>query len=74
MSDLPLPSSKGSGINGFYRGVLREMKHVTWPTRAEAMRLTGVVLGTCGLLALVLTGFSLGLEMLLGLIGIGRGK
>ena len=47
------------------------MKHVNWPTRQEALRLTGVVLGICGLLAFVLTALSFGLEMVLKLIGIG---
>lgn len=71
MSNLPLPDSKGRGIQGFYRDITREMKHVNWPTRQEALRLTGVVLGICGLLAFVLTALSFGLEMILKLIGIG---
>lgn len=63
---------KGRGLQGFYKDVLREMRHVNWPTRQETFRLSGTVLGVCALLALVLTGLSLGLEQLLNLIGIGR--
>ena len=62
---------RGKGISGFYRDVVREMKHVNWPTRQEATRLTGVVLGVCVLLALVLTALSLGLEQILHALGIG---
>lgn len=71
MSQPPIPDIKGRGIQGFYRDVVREMKHVNWPTRQESTRLTGVVLGVCGLLALVLTALSFALEMLLKVIGIG---
>ncbi|MBS1721560.1 MAG: preprotein translocase subunit SecE [Armatimonadetes bacterium] len=67
----PLPDIKGRGISGFYRDVTREMKHVTWPTRQEAIRLTGVVLGVCGMLALILTAASWVLEMGLKLLQIG---
>lgn len=70
-STPPIPDIKGRGISGFYRDVMREMKHVNWPTRQESTRLTGVVLGVCGLLALVLTGLSFGLEVLLRMVGIG---
>jgi preprotein translocase SecE subunit len=35
------------GVKGFYKDVVREMKHVTWPKPAEATRLTGVVLAVC---------------------------
>lgn len=43
---LPIPRSK-RGIKGFFSEVGREMKKVSWPTRAETNRLTGVVLGVC---------------------------
>jgi len=67
----PVPDIRGRGIAGFYRDVLREMKHVTWPTRSETTRLTGVVLGICVMLALVLTALSFVLEQVLHIIGIG---
>lgn len=68
----PVPNIKGRGIQGFYRDVVREMRHVTWPTRQEAFRLSGTVLGICALLTLVLTGFSAGLEQILLFVGIGK--
>ena len=67
----PIPDIKGRGISGFYRDVLREMKHVNWPTRQEAFRLSGTVLGVCGLLAVLLTTLSFVLEQGLKIIGIG---
>ena len=51
---LPLPKSKG-GLKGFYNEVVREMKKVTWPTRSETNRLTGVVLAVTILCVTVLT-------------------
>jgi len=70
-STPPIPDIKGKGVTGFFRDVRREMKHVNWPTRQESTRLTGVVLGVCGLLAVVLTALSVGLETILQMIGIG---
>jgi preprotein translocase SecE subunit len=43
---LPIPRSK-RGLRGFLSEVGREMKKVSWPSRAETNRLTGVVLGVC---------------------------
>jgi preprotein translocase subunit SecE len=54
---MPVPRSK-RGFKGFYREVSREMKHVHWPTRQETTRLTGVVLGVCLLVVLLLTALS----------------
>ena len=45
------------GIVGYFRGVWSEMGKVTWPTREETTRLTGVVLG-------VTIAFALGLGAL----------
>ena len=67
---VPVPKFH-RGIKGFYTDVIREMKHVTWPTRQEALRLTGVVLAVCVLIAVMLTLLSLGFETILGAIGIG---
>ncbi len=50
---LPIPGSK-RGIKGFIREVGREMKKVSWPTRAETNRLTGVVLGVCLLVGTIM--------------------
>lgn len=67
----PVPDIKGRGIQGFYKDVVREMKHVNWPTRQETTRLSGTVLGVCGLLAVLLTGLSFLLEQALRILGIG---
>lgn len=50
---LPIPRSK-RGLRGFLNEVSREMKKVSWPTRAETNRLTGVVLGVCFLIGTVM--------------------
>jgi preprotein translocase SecE subunit len=55
MSEVPKGPKPGSvpvpklrrGVKGFYRDVIREMKHVTWPRPQETTRLTGVVLIVC---------------------------
>ena len=50
---LPIPRSK-RGLRGFFNEVGREMKKVSWPTRAETYRLTSVVLGVCCLVTAVM--------------------
>jgi preprotein translocase SecE subunit len=51
---VPIPKSK-RGLKGFFNEVLREMKKVSWPTKTETNRLTGVVLIVCaGLVVLFL--------------------
>lgn len=62
--DLPMPNLKRRGLKGFYRDVIREMRHVTWPSRAETNRLTGVVLAVCLLVIVILTALSLVFEQL----------
>ncbi len=64
---VPLPSSK-KGPRGFFRDVKLEMKHVTWPRHNEAWRLTGVVIGVCGLVAVMLLVFSVVVDVLVKLI------
>lgn len=49
---VAMPNIAKRGFKGFWRDVQREMRHVTWPTRAETNRLTGVVLAV-SLLAIV---------------------
>ncbi len=51
---MPLPSSK-RGLKGFYRDVMRELRHVTWPTQRESVRLTGIVLAVCFFVTALLT-------------------
>lgn len=55
-ADVPVPNLKRRGVSGFLADVRREMKHVTWPTRKEATRLTGVVLAVCFAAVLLLYG------------------
>ena len=50
---VPVPRMR-RGIKGFYRDVIREMKHVTWPTPQETTRLTGVVLAICTMIVAML--------------------
>jgi preprotein translocase subunit SecE len=51
---LPIPKSR-RGVKGFFAEVGRDMKKVSWPTRPETTRLTGVVLAVCAILVTVLT-------------------
>ncbi|RYG38307.1 preprotein translocase subunit SecE [bacterium] len=51
---LPVPKSR-RGTKGFFNEVLREMKKVSWPSKAETHRLVYVVLAVCGILVAVLT-------------------
>ena len=62
MSDSPKGPKTGSvpvpkmrrGVKGFYKDVIREMKHVTWPKPQETTRLTGVVLAVCAMIVVLL--------------------
>jgi preprotein translocase SecE subunit len=49
-------------VVGYFRGVSMEMRKVTWPSRDETTRLTGVVLG-------VTIAFAIGLGILDGFFG-----
>lgn len=40
---IPRPSSGGFGL-AFFGGVISELKKVTWPSRQQTTRLTGLVL------------------------------
>lgn len=61
---MPMPKF-GKGPRAFYRDVVREMKHVSWPSQKDTTRLTGVVFAVCGLVAILLLVLSLGFEQLL---------
>lgn len=39
---------------GFFRNIIAELKKVSWPTRDEAIRLTGIVLLVTAVLSLIL--------------------
>jgi len=64
---LPVPKSK-RGLKGFFNEVGREMKKVSWPTKSETNRLTGVVLAVCGLVVAILTAMSYAFETITNLI------
>jgi preprotein translocase subunit SecE len=52
-----MPKSR-RGLKGFYNEVVREMKKVSWPTRAETNRLTFVVLVVCAGLVVIFISLS----------------
>ena len=41
-------------LTGYFVGSWQEIKKVTWPTKNQAIKLTGIVLGFCLVSALVL--------------------
>ncbi|HXH60428.1 MAG TPA: preprotein translocase subunit SecE [Fimbriimonadaceae bacterium] len=55
---VPMPKMR-RGPKGFYRDIIREMKHVNWPTPQETTRLSGVVLAVCIFIVLLLMGSAL---------------
>ncbi len=63
----PLPDLR-RGMKGFLRGVQQEMKRVTWPSRKETTRLTGVVLGVCGLITIFLALLSGAFDVLMKIL------
>lgn len=64
---VPIPKSK-RGLKGFFNEVGREMKKVSWPTRAETIRLTTVVLIVCAGLVVLFTFLSIIFDTLVGLL------
>lgn len=64
---LPIPKSR-RGLKGFFAEVGREMKKVSWPSRSETNRLTGVVLAVCGIVVVILTLLSIVFETFINLI------
>lgn len=45
----------------FFEDVVKEMKKVTWPTKAELMESTKVVIVVC----IILAGFTYGIDMII---------
>lgn len=56
------------GIGEFFKGVVREMKRVTWPTKKELTRYTLVVIATVTFMAIFFAVVDLGISSLLRLI------
>lgn len=72
-TSLPTPKFKKSrGIKGFLTDVGREMKKVSWPTRQETNRLTGVVLAVCLMLVVILTVLGFVFEQVINFITKGQ--
>jgi preprotein translocase subunit SecE len=58
-------SAIGQDFVGFAREAVRETKKVVWPSRREAMQITGVVFGFVFIMALFLWGTDKLLEVVL---------
>jgi preprotein translocase SecE subunit len=52
-STAPIPKPK-RGVKTYLAEVSRELKKVSWPSKEETTRLTGVVLAVCGLVIVIL--------------------
>lgn len=63
----PVPRSP-RGIKSFFADVVREMKKVTWPTRSETNRMTGIVLAVCALVVGILTIMNIVADTLVGIL------
>ncbi len=70
-SSIPVPKSR-RGLKSFFADVQRELKKVNWPSRQENMRLTGVVLGVCVLMGILLASMSIVAGTLVDLITKGH--
>ncbi|MFY9233305.1 MAG: preprotein translocase subunit SecE [Fimbriimonadaceae bacterium] len=57
----------------FFVDVVREMKKVTWPTRSETNRMTGIVLAVCALVVGILTALNIVVGTLMNIL-TGAGK
>jgi len=44
-------------IKNFFKESQQELRHVNWPTRNEALRLTGIVIGVSVIIAVFLGSF-----------------
>ena len=62
---LPLDMNK---VSSFLKEVQIELKKVTWPTRPQTIRLTGIVVGVSLVVGLYIGVLDYGLTKLIGLI------
>jgi preprotein translocase SecE subunit len=53
---LPAAGAGRVGLAGYLRGVWEELKKVVWPTREELLRMTGIVIATVVIFALLVGG------------------
>ncbi len=56
---------------GFFGGIVSELKKVAWPSRDEALRLTGIVLLVTVVISLVLWGIDTAFSKLVDSVLIG---
>ena len=68
---IPIPKSR-RGTKAFFADVAREIKKVTWPTRSETNRMTGIVLAVCALVVGILTTLSLVVGTIMSIISTGK--
>ena len=68
MADTTIEKEKSGGIVNYFREVRGEVRKVTWPSREETIRLTGIVLAVTAVMTVILFAFdwtfSKGLELL----------
>jgi preprotein translocase subunit SecE len=68
---VPKKDSKGNALNAiqkYFRGVVSELKKVSWPTRKELTNSTAVVVVTIVIFAVIIGIIDFGLGSLLELI------
>ena len=53
----PSPGARRAGLVEYFRGVWEELKKVVWPGRDELVRMTGIVIATVILFAVIIGGF-----------------
>jgi preprotein translocase SecE subunit len=53
----PSPGARRAGLVEYFRGVWEELKKVQWPGRDELLRMTGIVIATVILFAVIIGGF-----------------
>jgi preprotein translocase SecE subunit len=53
---LPAAGTGRVGLAGYFRGVWEELKKVVWPTRDELLRMTGIVIATVIIFAVLVGG------------------
>lgn len=72
-TNVPTPKMKRRGTKGYISDIRAELKKVTWPSRPETNRLTGVVLAVCIMCVTVLYGLSIGFGWVLDSVFGSRG-
>jgi preprotein translocase SecE subunit len=57
LAPSPSPGARRAGLAEYFRGVWEELKKVQWPGRDELVRMTGIVIATVILFAVLIGGF-----------------